>query len=498
VSDSDFNRTHYSRAVAAIIAASVLVTAVLITLLIKTASSDSAEQLLWAQNWRLGYGIQPPLYSWLQLGFFKVFGVNLGSIIFLKEILIGIAAWLTYLAVREMTKDEKIAALATASLLLMPEFSYESHRNLSHSLLTMALAAATLYIMVRMALETEAVPDLYAWLGIIVGAGLLSKYNFGSFFFACCAAAVSLPETRRIVLNRWMLLTAALAALIFTPHAVWLANHLNEGLSDKMAYKLHPEAQHGWLASVGDGVWFLFSMSIGMFVLPLLGVYAIGLLLWRKQKIPLPPEGRLWARYLSRLLGWEAVVVAVLILVFRVTGFQSRWLLPWLFVLPPCVVLACRERITPPMRRFVLAIALTCGVVAVLVFVFGNQIAHMTRHYHGADVPFEQLADKVRAEGFNRGTVVSDEHWYVGNLRLYFPGAVCTTPVFRGPVAPAGEPLLIVWSGAQMPKALQEFVKQEWPHLRERFTARSFPVNYRDSDKPALTFHYVIADVTAK
>lgn len=37
-------------------------------LVLKNASIDAAEQLLWTQSLQAGYGIQPPLYTWLQHG----------------------------------------------------------------------------------------------------------------------------------------------------------------------------------------------------------------------------------------------------------------------------------------------------------------------------------------------------------------------------------------------------------------------------------------------
>ena len=43
----------------------------------QSAELDEAEQLLWTQDLRWGYGPQPPLYSWLQWVLFEVFGVSI-------------------------------------------------------------------------------------------------------------------------------------------------------------------------------------------------------------------------------------------------------------------------------------------------------------------------------------------------------------------------------------------------------------------------------------
>jgi len=45
---------------------------------------DEAEQLLLTQHLGLGYGSQPPLYTWMLSGLFALFGVNIFSLALLK------------------------------------------------------------------------------------------------------------------------------------------------------------------------------------------------------------------------------------------------------------------------------------------------------------------------------------------------------------------------------------------------------------------------------
>src|SRR5512133_574724 len=59
--------------------------AVLRTVLSPTANLDEAEQLMLTQDWALGYGPQPPLYTWLQACVFQVFGVSIFSLAVLKN-----------------------------------------------------------------------------------------------------------------------------------------------------------------------------------------------------------------------------------------------------------------------------------------------------------------------------------------------------------------------------------------------------------------------------
>src|SRR5262245_33965904 len=46
---------------------------------------DESEQVLMSQAWRLGYGPQPPLYTWLQTAVFSVLGVNVFALTIVKN-----------------------------------------------------------------------------------------------------------------------------------------------------------------------------------------------------------------------------------------------------------------------------------------------------------------------------------------------------------------------------------------------------------------------------
>src|SRR5215813_297968 len=49
---------------------------------------DESEQLVLTQKLSWGYGSQPPLYTWIQFGFFKLFGPSVLGLSLLKNILL--------------------------------------------------------------------------------------------------------------------------------------------------------------------------------------------------------------------------------------------------------------------------------------------------------------------------------------------------------------------------------------------------------------------------
>ena len=62
---------------------------------------DEAEQMLWSQQLALGYGAQPPLYTWLQWALNLVFGPSVLALSLPKHALLALTYALMYLAGRE-------------------------------------------------------------------------------------------------------------------------------------------------------------------------------------------------------------------------------------------------------------------------------------------------------------------------------------------------------------------------------------------------------------
>lgn len=86
---------------------------------------DESEQILWAQSLALGYGPQPPLYTWMQWAICQVPGLSALALAVLKHLLIGLTYCLAWLAGRQLL-NEKGAWWVAGGLLLMPPFGWDS------------------------------------------------------------------------------------------------------------------------------------------------------------------------------------------------------------------------------------------------------------------------------------------------------------------------------------------------------------------------------------
>jgi hypothetical protein len=87
----------------------------------------------------------------------------------------------------------------------------------------------------------------------------------------------------------------------------------------------------------------------------------------------------------------------------------------------------------------VLALGLRFGEVA-----FGPWLGHPSRLH----LPIAEVAARIRATGFQRGTVVAGDTFLGGNLRLHFPDSRILTPALAGiavPAPPGPGQCLVAW-----------------------------------------------------
>ncbi|OYW25990.1 MAG: glycosyltransferase, partial [Methyloversatilis sp. 12-65-5] len=189
------------------------------TLVSDALELDEAEQALWTQQFAAGYGAQPPLYTWLQWTMFQVAGVSVLSLSLLKNLLLAWTYAFVWLAARRLMAAP-LAMLAAASMLLIPQIGWESQRDLTHSVLATAVAAATLYVVVRLIERPRSV--LYLALGVCAALGLLSKYSFSVFLAALGLALLLSRDTRPLLRSPWIIVAALVALAVLGPHALWL------------------------------------------------------------------------------------------------------------------------------------------------------------------------------------------------------------------------------------------------------------------------------------
>lgn len=382
-----------------------------------SADLDEAEQLMLTQQFSWGYGAQPPLYTWLQMGFFQLAGVSILGLSLLKNLLLLATFLLIHAAARILTASRRCAVAAAASLPLLPQVAWESQSDLTHSVLSAALAAAALACFLQACRSRQTA--WYVLFGLCLGAGTLAKYNFIFWGVGLLAAAVSMREYRPAVLHRRMLAALLAGAFLLLPHGLWILRHpeLAFASSRKLGRSDH------WLASMETALWDLPVTTVA-FLGPLLLTYA--LLFMRaphgRLRRPSTPGERLLLRT------WLAIAALLLILILsaRATQVHGRWLLPVLVCVPVLAAALIRDALDARRLRWLCGIALVVLLTVAALLPARIVLAEKLGRPERLNLPFDALAAQLPARVPEGALLVTElghkgGNLMAGNLRLHLP-----------------------------------------------------------------------------
>ncbi len=317
---------------------------------------DEAEQMYLAQWWSLGYGIQPPLYTWLQKILVETFGYRLFPVGLLRAFCFWGILYFTYRIARRSFADSQ-AVLASLILMVCLPLSIYGFRT-THTLLLTAVGVATVFSW--LSLLDKPTWQNYGWLGVCIGLGFLSKYNY--FFIIASITLVSCFDRSKCsrLFSIKVLLTLFIAVAIFAIHGWWLAEHWSQ-VTANVSGEMDP-GQMTYGQAVARGAYKLAVKSIVH-----LGSISIVLLLFYGKSITATLRSKEWPslqlaadqkRILS-FLGWNYAFMWILILSGTTSTFHSRWMLP-LFILFPLPLLDVLRPLGLPrnLLPFVLGFAL--------------------------------------------------------------------------------------------------------------------------------------------
>lgn len=399
---------------------------------------DEAEQLLWTQDLRWGYGPQPPLYTWLQWAFFQAFGVSIFALALLKNLLLFGTYSFTWLAARRLLAPP-LAALSSASLLLLTQIVWESQRDLTHSVLVTSSAAATLVLLIELLRRPRT--GGYLLLGVAVACGLLAKYSFALFIVAFGGALLWTPGTRRVLLDRRLLLSVAVVGLLVAPHALWVVDHLGEAVNST-AGKLSADPARGagqiarGLLSLA-GIWPSFLAPLWV-VLALL--FGRGLAAHREGRDRV--MHRLFANYLVLLLA----LLAATVVIGGASHFNDRWLQPLLFFAPLMFFVGWPGLQRHPRLQGLAWAALVMALLSLTLLSLRPWYDGRRGHIGDQNLPIQGIAQAMRQAGIVPKVIACENKHLAGSLRLGFPAARITHRSFDRSPPPAGPTLLLTYA----------------------------------------------------
>jgi len=454
--------------------------------------TDEAEQLLLTQDWKWGYGSQPPLYTWILSVLFSGLGIKVFTLSLLKNVLLFGIYVFVFLSAREIFREPKLAALAAAALLLFPNIAWESQRDQTHLVLATMISAATLFAFLRL-LKTKSLA-WYAVSGALIGLGALSKYNYLFFPVSLLLAALSIPRLRPFIFTWKSLVALAVLAAVTAPHISWFV--LNKALAFSQSYKFKIAPAQNGMDVYLQGPLRLVEATCMFVAVPVL-IYSP--LLYRalrtKRNETAVDETRLLFRFLLRAIVFSLLLSLGAILIFRVTFIQYRWEEPLLFAVSILLVGWSRSQLDRTWTRGLILLSEVVGL-AVLVTINGTVLgANLLHRAHNLNVPYPGIAGELREGGFQKGTIIASSMLLGGNLKMQFKDSrviVREVP----PYAPLADgPKLVVWNANQedrLPGRFLKFALDLCGTTREEATVHYMELPSRNGNKSSERLRFVL------
>ena len=182
---------------------------------------DNVEQLTWVRAVEWGYYKHPPLPTWLIWPWVQLFGVQPWVSYILGALCTCGAIFLGWKLVVELA-GRHVALLATLCTLCISYYNGRLYYYNHNIVLLLAGVAAAWFCW-----RAFAARSLAAWIGVgvMLGLGALAKYQAGLLGLALVAFWVTQRGWRDPLHRRGLAAAAGVAALIFSPHALWLLSH---------------------------------------------------------------------------------------------------------------------------------------------------------------------------------------------------------------------------------------------------------------------------------
>lgn len=410
---------------------------------------DEAEQLLHLQTLSLGYGFQPPLYTWLQALVFTFTGPGVLGLALLKALLLWLTWWAAYRAAR-LFYEAKDALAVGLSLALFPQFLWESQRDLTHTVLLVACVALAWLLMLGLHLRrvdgltmkanqrVSALPCGWAaLLGLLVGAAILAKYSAGLWVvIVVFSIALAGGPLRHWLSLRPLVLILLVAFVVVLPHGLWLLNNLSE-VAAPIQSKLGMER----VAPESTMLAPSFGSALGSLLQALGGFTGIWILItalalgwhWLKGRaganVELGPAGHtlqldvsglalqsFWKFY---LLLFVAALLAMIVFA-DATHFKDRWMQPFLVILPLAFAqLAFKNGLPLAVRRAWIFAALGLMLLALVLMPLRTVIGQHTGELSRLAIPYEELAQALKRDHPGAKNIFAPQGLVAGNLALY-------------------------------------------------------------------------------
>ncbi|WP_208979322.1 ArnT family glycosyltransferase [Pseudovibrio axinellae] len=399
---------------------------------------DEAEQIIASQSLQLGYGPQPPLYTWLTILFFSIFGKGLFATALLKNSLLFLGYLGVWLSAKKAS-DITLAAIASASLIFLPQIAWESQRALSHSVLMFACSAWTVYLFIGCMEKPR-------WwraviLGLVIAAGALSKYNYFFLLVALFAAGFCVADARKFLRSKYFLCSVVVAFVLILPPLFWVFQH-----QDLIYSRVHKFGIDRTEHQLLTGVYSLTSAAL-RFVSVAVVLYFCAWatsFYWKDTEQHDQYVIESTRKLLTLVVIFGLVLALVAVVLSGANVVKDRWLQPILFLAPLVASLWLFADVSLREAKIILGTASILAVIIIILiplnFAWGN-FKKPSAHA----LPSQAIVDTLAQYGVR--SVFATSHSIAGNIGNLKPGWAVTIPEYSGLDISYPYPVAVVWTG---------------------------------------------------
>ena len=250
-----------------------LIWTVLPALFLGNLYPDTITAAYWGRDFAFGYFQHPPMTSWiidaaLWMGHFQIFLVLLTA-----QLTVAVAAYFVW-KTAGLYGSAETAALAVLLYLVSPAATVFAV-ILNHNSMLAPFWAATMFFSLSY-LERGRWRDALS-LGLVVGLGIMTKYEIAFLVISILVLAVAVPRFRHVFFKPASYLAAAIALLIIAPNLLWLSQ--NHWMALGHAAGVHKVDSLAMLGT--DGLKILTGILV-LFLIPIL------YLVWSRRKAMTP------------------------------------------------------------------------------------------------------------------------------------------------------------------------------------------------------------------
>jgi hypothetical protein len=438
---------------------------------------DDVTANIFAQTFELGYvERQPPLYEWLLWGVQNFTGPVGVSFLIIKFMLLTATFAFLYLAATRIFSDRRWATIAGLSPLLLHQIGWNYHEGVTQTAVMMCAIAASFWAFMRL-VERRAMGD-YVLFGFIAGLGVLSKYIFICYLFILVVCALFQPALRKRLLD-WRMLAAVITVfVVVAPFVYWLIFERKD-LVALYNTAVAPPVSNWWKGrgiglalALYSPLGFLFPLDI---ILPgfFPGTLREGWLAVRRAVHPRTWDQKKadWRLLLLHMAMGGFIFLSLGALLGGATHFLERYMHPF-SLLTPLWMLGLVESSGNSQRRVMVLATFLLVVTVLIVPLRAYDLLHSRMHVACSKcrigLPYDGLAEALKARGFRSGTLIAVNRHDAGNLRRLFPEAriVCLRwPRYGPPLRKADleDRAAVVWrqsEGTNLPEDAAPFLAQ--------------------------------------